>query len=293
MGKKLRLTSSILRGAEGFDAHFATAFGEAWPALRARLCESPAKVALLNPFADEGVRRPLLDAGRIMSFAALTAVEGIAHLQPTQDSRGLLSHYFIDSASLEVVAELAAAQKILDLCAAPGGKALALIFSQPEATQFFLNDLSNARSDRLRKVIHLYVPPLVQTKVRFSRRDGALLFRSAPESCDLILVDAPCSGERHLLSDPEELSHWSVQRGRRLAHRQVALLCSAVEMLVGGGSLVYSTCSIDRAQNDGVVERLLDKWAPQISLQESKWLLPTADNNRGPIFFARFTKAVG
>jgi 16S rRNA C967 or C1407 C5-methylase (RsmB/RsmF family) len=289
MSKKNSPTSGPLRGADGFHAHYGALFGDEWVELYSALCKPPRKVALLNPFGDPTATRPILNAGSLLQLDALQCVDGVSDLQPQVDSRGLLSHYFLDVASVQAVAGLSGS-RILDLCAAPGGKALAMIFSNPTAELFFLNDLSAVRADRLRKIMQLYLPADLQSKIKYGRKEGALLFRSLRERFDLVLVDAPCSGERHLIARAEELSHWSLQRGRRLSHRQVALLCSGAELLLPGGILLYSTCSINTMENDEVVDRLLEKWPGELSLEQKHWLLPQQNNNIGPIFYARIRR---
>ena len=83
-----------------------------------------------------------------------------------------------------------------------------------------------------------------------------------------ILIDAPCSGERHLLETPKELAEWTVSRMKKLAQRQYALLTAGLLALKPGGKLVYSTCSIASLENDGVIETLLKKKEDFQILQE-------------------------
>lgn len=98
---------------------------------------------------------------------------------------------------------------------------------------------------------------------------------------DALLLDAPCSSERHLAlrGTPVTREDWSPSRSQRNAATQLALLLSAAQLLKPGGRLVYSTCSISPGENDGVVGKALKKskvplvqvpledWWPQLKRQ--------------------------
>lgn len=76
---------------------------------------------------------------------------------------------------------------------------------------------------------------------------------------DRVLVDAPCSSERHVLHSESELLNWSAGRSRNNAKRQLQLLQTALRLCRVGGRVVYSTCSISRLENDEVVARAVNK----------------------------------
>ncbi|MBR5927061.1 MAG: RsmB/NOP family class I SAM-dependent RNA methyltransferase, partial [Spirochaetia bacterium] len=76
---------------------------------------------------------------------------------------------------------------------------------------------------------------------------------------DRVLLDAPCSSERHVLSSPYYLAQWTPARTKQLAIRQFAMLAAALDAAKAGGRIVYSTCSISPLENDGVVEKLFKK----------------------------------
>ena len=76
---------------------------------------------------------------------------------------------------------------------------------------------------------------------------------------DAVLVDAPCSSERHLLHDPQEMATWTPKRTKQNAKRQLDILLQAIFAARPGGRLLYSTCSISPVENDDVVEKLLKK----------------------------------
>jgi 16S rRNA C967 or C1407 C5-methylase (RsmB/RsmF family) len=76
------------------------------------------------------------------------------------------------------------------------------------------------------------------------------------EAFDCILLDVPCSSERHVLIDSKELARWTPARSKNLAARQWAILASALEVVKVGGIIVYSTCSISPQENDEVLKKL-------------------------------------
>jgi 16S rRNA C967 or C1407 C5-methylase (RsmB/RsmF family) len=88
--------------------------------------------------------------------------------------------------------------------------------------------------------------------------------RVQPAQFDAVLVDAPCSTDRHtLLASPTELEHWTPGRFRRDARRQIALLLQALRLVRVGGTVLYATCSLSNAENDAVIAAVraqCDKW---------------------------------
>ncbi|HTX71337.1 MAG TPA: 16S rRNA methyltransferase, partial [Rectinemataceae bacterium] len=118
---------------------------------------------------------------------------------------------------------------------------------------------------------------------------------------DAILLDAPCSSERHVLADARALEEWSPARSRNLAARQWALLSSAFLMLKPGGCLVYSTCSLAPQENQGVVARLEGKYGGEFDFDPPEdgrceragagmLMLPDRAGGAGPMFVCRLSK---
>jgi 16S rRNA (cytosine1407-C5)-methyltransferase len=123
---------------------------------------------------------------------------------------------------------------------------------------------------------------------------------------DAILLDAPCSSERHVIQSPKALAEWTPARPRFLSRRQWSLLSAAFLLLKPGGCLVYSTCALTPEENDGPVQRLLEKYAAAVELDEpdftegektkyGRLILPDASSGAnapgiGPMYVARFRK---
>src|SRR5690606_34191383 len=120
----------------------------------------------------------------------------------------------MDPASVMVARALEAqsGDRVLDMCAAPGGKSLILIEALKEDGQIFCNDLSPERRERLKKVIQQYVPRDVRNRVWVTGKDGVQFGLKEPESFDRVLLDAPCSGERHILENATAQAEWSPRR---------------------------------------------------------------------------------
>jgi 5-methylcytosine rRNA methyltransferase NSUN4 len=235
-----------------FDQFYSQFWGPRWPRLRQALEGSEQLVARKNLFSD---------------FAENPSVEEIRKAVP-RGPNGLLAFYLMDKGSIAAATslEVQAGDLVLDLCAAPGGKSLILIEGLAESGEILLNDVSAARRDRLKKVIQQYVPQNVRPRVRITGKDGGVFSKTHPETFDRILVDAPCSGERHLLKSPEHFKEWKPSVSARLAQRQYALVSGAIEAVKPGGRIVYSTCSLSDLENDQVIGRILEKKSDRISL---------------------------
>jgi hypothetical protein len=179
---------------------------------------------------------------------------------PSSPSGGpLLDYYAMDAASVACARALPvrAGQRVLDMCAAPGGKTLVLADMVGPGGTVVANDPSAARRARLRRVVADYLPD--PERVTVSGVPGSVFGPTRPRAFDAVLVDAPCTGDRFLLAEPAELALWTPARASALADRQQKLLQSAVHTVCAGGFVLYVTCSIWPVENDGVVQRLLDK----------------------------------
>lgn len=224
-----------LTGADGFESFYASLFGPRWQALKAALAQEPRYVRL--DFSREGEER-----------------------QP----------YFIDAASVAAALCLPVHRldesgnggpaKVLDLCAAPGGKSLVIAGGMGAGCRLFSNELSPDRKARLDKVLSDSLPASLRKQVITSCSDGATWCRREGEAFSAILLDAPCSSERHVLADEKYLFQWSASRIKSLTSRQWALLSSAWRLLVPGGFLLYATCALAPEENDGIASRLLKKF---------------------------------
>lgn len=216
-----RRKAEKLQGALGFDFFYSTLFSGRWPILREALLK-PAVYARLCM----GGEPYFLDPGSVCAALCLP---------------------------------LSGAFSVLDMCAAPGGKTLVLASCLEHGATLVSNERSAVRRNRLSSVIKNVLPSMVQEHVALRGYNGALWCRHEQKCFDRIMLDAPCSSERHVLGDGNFISQWSPARVKSLAMEQWALLSSSWRLLVPGGFLLYATCALSYAENDGVVERLLKK----------------------------------
>lgn len=297
--------------AAAFHSYYAAIWGEErWnehllPALLA-----PTRyAALINDLAPDDTLRNELKEEAIPLVPCLQVADN-TFFPPRKTLSGLLSHYNLDAASV-LAAELLDVQPghaVLDLCAAPGGKSVAL--AQHKPALLHSNELDNARNKRLAANLKSYLPADFNLKVlKLDGTDKRAIFPN--RQYDRILVDAPCSSERHILhkyaANPaaEEMMNWKASHSKTLARTQVALLKTALSLVRPGGRIVYATCSLSDAENDGVIERCKEKTAFEIldddkleaMSEKTKYgriVLPDHKNGGkwGPLFFCVIAKPI-
>ena len=117
--------------------------------------------------------------------------------------------YYLDPASVQCALNLPVNKNldILDMCAAPGGKALLTALRLNGSGSLTLNDVSSNRIIRLKKVISEHLDMEVSSNISFSCKDATKIGIRTKNKYDCILLDAPCSSERHVINSPEELQN--------------------------------------------------------------------------------------
>ena len=258
---KQQQAAQKLRGATGFEAYYSALYGERWQAIKAAFSAEPAYVAYYaGGKPNNAVSTPAASAGAQDAEIAASATASTA---ATATADRTCEPYFLDAGSVRAAVSLplAGAEHILDMCAAPGGKTLVLASCMGGDATLLSNERSAERRIRLSRVCDASLPPATRARVTISGNDGATMCLKQSACFDRILLDAPCSSERHVLSDSRYLAEWSPARIKTLAMTQWALLSSAWRMLTSGSYLLYSTCALAREENDGVITRLLKKFA--------------------------------
>ncbi|NXR45338.1 NSUN4 methyltransferase, partial [Hippolais icterina] len=279
-----------------FDTNYSLHLGALWPSVRAALLCEQKYGALLNNFAAADhvpQELELLDATDFISEAlqkvqqwqremmaqaemspplcasisskikCYTFPRGdITRFRPARpDSLGLLDYYLMDAASLLPVLALNVqpGDFVLDLCAAPGGKTLALL-QTGFCGHLAANDVSISRTKRLYQILHSYVPKEVRDTVSVTSYDGRDWDQAKGGTFHKVLVDVPCTTDRHsAMEEDNNIFHRRRTKERQmLPMLQLQLLMAGILAAKPGAEVVYSTCSLSPLQNECVVERALD-----------------------------------
>ena len=152
--------------------------------------------------------------------------------------------------------------KVLDVCAAPGGKATELGAKLSGTGLLVSNDISASRAKALVKNIEVFGIGNVVITCEYPEKLAAKF----PEFFDKILVDAPCSGEGMFRKNPYAMKEWSQEHVKMCAKRQLSILNTATKALKDGGIMVYSTCTFSLEENEQTVYNFL-KENPDFALE--------------------------
>ena len=136
-------------------------------------------------------------------------------------------------------------ERVLDLCAAPGGKTTALSALAP-ASVIVANEIVPDRA----RVLSANAERLGCSNVIVTNESPERLAKRWPGFFDAVLVDAPCSGEGMFRRHPETITEWTPDAPEACARRQKLILDSAALLIRPGGRLCYSTCTFNRQENE-------------------------------------------
>jgi NOL1/NOP2/sun family putative RNA methylase len=144
--------------------------------------------------------------------------------------------------------------RVLDLAAAPGSKTTQMAAMMENRGAILANEPNAVRAERLAYNVRLQGCSIVEVHRGWGEKLGA----GMPEAFDRVLIDAPCSGEgRFTAAEPGTWRSWSRRTVTESARLQRRLLASGIRALKPGGTLVYSTCTLNAEENEAIVEGAL------------------------------------
>lgn len=183
--------------------------------------------------------------------------------------------YYVQEASsmflyeaLRQTVDFTGKRRILDLCAAPGGKSTLLADLLSPDSLLIANEVIRSRVGSLRENLERWGSPNVGITCAEAEVFGAM-----DGWFDVVVCDAPCSGEGLFRKDPDAVNEWSPAHIEFCAGRQRRILAAAVQALMPGGILVYSTCTYNLAEDEGNADWLVQNFdlAPVILQLDPAW----------------------
>jgi NOL1/NOP2/sun family putative RNA methylase len=168
------------------------------------------------------------------------------------------SSMFVAQALLQII-DTSAALKVLDLCAAPGGKSTLLQSTLNDKSLLVANEITKTRVDVLEENITKWGA----ANVVVTNNEPAH-FAKLPNYFDVILVDAPCSGSGLFRKDPNAINEWSEQNVLLCNARQQSIVADAWPALQENGLLIYATCSYATEENEAVVKYIVETLGAEV-----------------------------
>lgn len=159
--------------------------------------------------------------------------------------------------------------KVLDMCAAPGGKSTALGAKLQGEGLLISNDISYSRAKALLRNIEAFG---IKNSLVISE-DPAKLVNRFSEYFDKILIDAPCSGEGMFHKKPGMTEAWEKTGPEFYSEIQRNIICYGAQMLKPGGYMVFSTCTFSPLEDEGTISYFLEKY-PEFTLEQEYHLWP-------------------
>lgn len=198
-------------------------------------------------------------------------------------------YYVQEPSAMSAVPELEikSGERVLDMCAAPGGKSTQIAQYLNGEGLLFSNEIDFSRA----KILSGNIERLGVRNAIVTCSKPEEIAENLPEYFDKVLVDAPCSGEGMFKKEKNAIPEWSVENVTRCAERQKHILHCAAKTLAVGGRMVYSTCTFAPEEDEGQIENFINSH-PDFKLIKMEKLLPHEICGEGH-FFAVFEKLEG
>ncbi|KRN29501.1 NOL1 NOP2 sun family protein [Lactobacillus selangorensis] len=240
---------------QAFIEKYQRLLGAEAPAFFASFDQPAVSAFRLNPLKDDfkNVDLPLNDPVPYCDWGYYGTVDG-----HTLDHQA--GYVYSQEPSAMYVGEVAHPQpgeRVLDLCAAPGGKTTHLGSFMQNQGVLVTNEINKQRAQVLSENVERW--GLQNTVVVNASPDE--LEKKWPQTFDRILVDAPCSGEGMFRKDPTAMQYWNPDYPAECARRQKKILASAYQMLKPNSELIYSTCTFSPEEDEQVIAWLLDTYS--------------------------------
>ena len=229
---------------------FLTAFtkGEMWSGMRINTLKEGAKEAVLRKTGS-------FDKVDWCEDGCYTDKEILNGKHPYH-SAGLI--YFQEPSAMAAVSALKIEKgsKVLDLCAAPGGKSTQAAAALAGEGLLVANEIIPSRA----KILSENIERMGIKNAVVTNESPEKLLQKYPEEFDYIILDAPCSGEGMFRKEPQAVTEWSLAHSETCGVRQKHIADCAVGMLKKGGRLVYSTCTFAPCENEDVASYIAETY---------------------------------
>lgn len=212
----------------------------------------------------------------------------------TMDPNFHAGAYYVQEASSmflsEVVQQLKFEEPVLalDLSAAPGGKSTILLESLPTSSLLIANEPITQRNHILQENLNKWGQGFYVITKNYAADFGKLEL-----ALDLIMLDAPCSGEGMFRKDPDSMKEWSLTNVNTCAERQENIIEELFPILKTGGYLIYSTCTFNTIENDAIVKNLIDTKQAEIVKLEVNPNWGILESEYGYRFYPQLVKGEG
>lgn len=247
---------NVLTLPDAFQAAMRTQLGDEYPAFVAALAQEPPVSIRVNP------RKNVLSTATLKPV--LWCAEGFYLPERpvfTLDPLFQAGAYYVQEASsmllnvaMQQTARLDRPLRVLDLCAAPGGKSTLLASCLHPDSLLVSNEVIRTRVPVLRENVEKWgFPNMV---ISHHDPDG---FRELTGFFDIVLVDAPCSGEGLFRKDNQAVNEWSEANVQLCSGRQKRILSAATQLVTESGLLIYCTCTYNDSENLENARFLLDR----------------------------------
>lgn len=213
-----------------------------------------------NPLKESQVDFPHKIPGMDWSYYGKVSGKSIEHVT------GLV---YSQEPAAQIVGQVASPEKgmkVLDLAAAPGGKSTHLLSYLDNTGLLVSNEISTKRS----KVLVENIERFGARNVVVTNESADKLARIFPAYFDMIVLDAPCSGEGMFRKDDAAIQYWNKDYPAKCAEVQREILQSTIQMLAPEGYLVYSTCTWSPEENEDIVQWLLDEYDMELIPLENR-----------------------